>query len=379
LLALGDQAGAALHHGQLRNEVRDAHHAAVRALAETMSARDPEQHRETIALAAHALTLARDLGFDDWKRDVLICATLLRNVGYLALPERLFALPGPLRPDERAVIELHPRLGFNIIGQVRALRDVATAVLYHHERFDGAGYPAGLAGKDIPKAARALAVLEAYGAMTSDRPHRMKRSPEAACVELVAGAGTQFDPEIAQLFVEEIRRGSGVVDPGVAEAVVEALPLEALRHVGEALGPLAASSVDPLTLLANQRALAQDLRHAAATSDKSVAMLLVHLEDLPQINGTAGYEAGDRLIQVAARNAQRMAARYGGTAYRFSGRRLAIVAPLADDENGDHLLDALRAEFAAGPLVRATLSVLGEGERTSDALERARRSLVKPP
>lgn len=379
LLALGDQAGAALHHGQLRNEVRDAHHAAVRALAETMSARDPEQHRETIGLAAHALTLARDLGFDDWKRDVLICATLLRNVGYLALPERLFALPGPLRPDERAVIELHPRLGFNIIGQVRALRDVATAVLYHHERFDGAGYPAGLAGKDIPIAARALAVLEAYGAMTSDRPHRMKRSPEAACVELVAGAGTQFDPEIAQLFVEEIRRGSGVVDPGVAEAVVEALPLEALRHVGEALGPLAASSVDPLTLLANQRALAQDLRHAAATSDKSVAMLLVHLEDLPQINGTAGYEAGDRLIQVAARNAQRMAARYGGTAYRFSGGRLAIVAPLADDEDGDHLLDALRAEFAAGPLVRATLSVLGEGERTSDALERARRSLVKPP
>jgi diguanylate cyclase (GGDEF)-like protein len=293
------------------------------------------------------------------------------------LPERLFALPGSLRPDERAVIELHPRLGFNIIGQVRALRDVASAVLYHHERFDGAGYPAGLAGKDIPKAARALAVLEAYGAITSDRPHRMKRSPEAACVELVAGAGTQFDPEITQLFVEEIRRGSGVVDPGVAEAVVEALPLEALRHVGEALGPLAASSVDPLTLLANQRALAQDLRHAAATSDKSVAILLVQLEDLPQINGTAGYEAGDRLIQVAARNAQRMAASYGGTAYRFSGRRLAIVAPLADDENGDHLLDALRAEFAAGPLVRATLSVLGQGERTSDALERARRSLVK--
>ena len=161
--------------------------------------------------------------------------------------------------------------------------------------------------------------------MTSDRPHRMKRSPEAACVELVAGAGTQFDPEITQLLVEEIRGGSGVVDPGVAEAVVEALPLEALRQVGEALGPLAASSVDPLTLLANQRALAQDLRHAAATSDKSVAMLLVQLEDLPRINETAGYEAGDRLIQVAARNAQRMAARYGGTAYRFSGRRLAIA------------------------------------------------------
>ena len=126
LLALGDQAGAALHQGHLRNEVRDAHHAAVRSLVELMSARDPELHREATRLAAHALTLARDLEFDDWRRDVLICATLLRNVGNLALPERLFAVPGPLRPDERAVIELHPRLGFNIVGQVRALRDVAT-------------------------------------------------------------------------------------------------------------------------------------------------------------------------------------------------------------------------------------------------------------
>jgi diguanylate cyclase (GGDEF)-like protein len=375
LLALGDQASAALHHGQLRNEVRDAHHAAIRALVEAMSARDPERHRESIGLAVRALALARDLGFDGWRRDVLICATLLRNVGYLALPERLFALPGPLRPDERAVIELHPRLGFNVIGQVPALRDVAATVLYHHERFDGAGYPAGLAGDDIPKAARALAVLEAYGAMTAERPHRVMRSPEEACVELIAGAGSQFDPEITQLFVEEIRRGADDLDQGTAEAVVEALPLQALREVGGVLGPLAAASVDPLTLLPNQRALAKDLRQAGATSDGNVAILLVELEDLPRINGTAGYDAGDRLIQVAARNAQRLAARYGGTAYRFSGRRMAMVTPLAHDENGDHLLEALRTEFAAGPAVRTTLSVLREGERPSEALERVRRSL----
>jgi diguanylate cyclase (GGDEF)-like protein len=378
LLALGDQAGAALHHGQLRNEVRDAHRAAVRALVEAMSARDPERHRETTALAVHALTLARDLGFDNWQRDVLICATLLRNVGYLALPERLLAVPGPLRPDQRAVIELHPRLGFDVIGQVPALRDVAATVLYHHERFNGDGYPAGLAGENIPKAARAVAVLEAYGAMTADRPYRMKRSPEEACVELVAGAGTQFDPEITQLFIEEIRRGTGDVPGGVAEAVVDALPLEAFREVGGVLGPLASASVDPLTLLANQRALIEDLRRTAASSERSVALLLVQLEDLPQINRSAGYEAGDRLIQVAARNAQRTAGRYGGTAYRFSGRRLAIVTPLADDENGGHLLDALRTEFAAGPSVRTTLSVLREGEASSDALERARRSLLEP-
>jgi HD-GYP domain-containing protein (c-di-GMP phosphodiesterase class II) len=378
LLALGDQAGAALHHGQLRNEVRDAHRAAVRALVEAMSARDPERHRETTALAVHALTLARDLGFDDWRRDALICATLLRNVGYLGLPDRLLALPGPLGPDERAVIELHPRLGFDVIAQVPALRDVAATVLYHHERFDGAGYPAGLAGNDIPTAARAVAVLEAYGAMTADRPHRTRRSREEACVELIAGAGTQFDPEITQLFVEEVRRGTGDIEPGVADAVVEALPLEAFREVGGVLGPLAAASVDPLTLLANRTALVEDLRRAAAASSRRLAVVLLQLEELPWINRTDGYQAGDRLIQVAARNAQRTAVRFGGAAYRFGGRRLAVVAPLADDENGSHLLDALGTEFAVGPSVRTTLSVVREGEDPSDALDRARRALLEP-
>ena len=378
LLALGDQAGAALHHGQLRNQVRDAHHGAVRALVEAMSARDPARHRETTHLTAQALTLARDLSLDDWQRDVLICATLLRNVGYLALPEPVLTLGRPLQPNERATIELHPRLGFNIIAQVPALRDVATTTLYHHERLDGAGYPAGLAGEDIPQTARALAILEAYGAMTAERPHRPKRSPDEACAELVAGAGTQFDPEITQLFVEEIRSGAGDVDQSAAEAVVDALPLDALREAGRVLGPLAAPSVDPLTLLGNQRALAEDLRQAAARSRGSVAMLLLQLEDLPQINATTGYDAGDRVIQIAARNAQRMAVRYGGTAYRVSGRRFAIVTTVGDDGQEEHLLDALRTEFLAGPSIRTTLSVLRAGDAASEMLDRARRALADP-
>jgi HD-GYP domain-containing protein (c-di-GMP phosphodiesterase class II) len=170
LLALGDHAGAALHHGQLHNELNETQHAAVRALLEAMAARDLTLHQESTGLTLHALALARDLELDPGQRDVLVCATLLRHVGYLAVPDRLLSEQRTLRPDERAVIELHPRVGFNIIGQIPALRDVAAAILYHHERFDGGGYPAGLAGETIPVTARALAVLEAYAAVTNDRP-----------------------------------------------------------------------------------------------------------------------------------------------------------------------------------------------------------------
>src|SRR3954452_7140399 len=172
LLALGDHAGAALHHGRLRHEIQDANRAAVRILVEAVAAGDPVLHRESSQLAVLAVHLAHELGLDERERDVLVCAVLLRAVGHLALPEQLLLKPGPLTPDERALVDLHPRIGFNVIGQAPVLREVATTVLYHHERWDGSGYPAGLAGADIPRLARAVAVLEAYGAMTHERSFR---------------------------------------------------------------------------------------------------------------------------------------------------------------------------------------------------------------
>ena len=379
LLALGDHAGAALHHGQLHNELNEAHHAAVRVLLECMAARDLRLHQESTGLTLHALALARDLELDPGRRDVLVCATLLRHVGYLAVPDRLLSAERALRPDERAVIELHPRVGFNIIGQIPALRDVAAAVLYHQERFDGGGYPAGLAGETIPIAARGLAVLEAYAAMTNDRPHRGRRSPEEACDELIAGAGTQFDPEIAQLFVEEVRSGPLAVDEALADAVIEAMPLNLAGQAGAGAGPLAAASTDGLTLLGNQRALHHDLREAVetATPDGPFAVVLVQLEDLPRVNDDVSYAAGDHLIQVAARNAQRAAGRFGGRAYRASGRRLAILAPLDGAEAATELLSQLLTEFAGGSSVRTSMAVWSPGDRAVDVLRRARDSVMR--
>ena len=95
LLALGDQAGAVLHHGRLRTEIREVHHAAIRALLEALTARDPDRQRRSTALTLHAATLARDLGLDEEQQDVLVCATLLRDAGYLALPQGLSARAAP--------------------------------------------------------------------------------------------------------------------------------------------------------------------------------------------------------------------------------------------------------------------------------------------
>jgi GGDEF domain-containing protein len=375
LLALGDQAGAVLHHSQLRTEVREAHHGAVRALIEALTARDPERQRHSTALTLHAATLALDLGFDESEQDVLVCAALLRDAGYLALPDGVLAEPRPLRPDERAAIELHPRIGFNVIGQILALRDVAATVLYHHERYDGRGYPNGLSGETIPRTARALAVLEAYDAMTSDRAYRPALSSDAACAELVAEAGGQFDPEIVPLFVERIRRDEASLPEALNDAIAEALPHDILEELDSFAGPLTVASTDGLTLLGNRRALEQDLM-AAAESSPDVVLLLIQLEDLPRVNEEVGYAAGDHLIQLAARNAQRAAARCGGRAYRASGRRIGILAPRGGPATADEPAVLVESEFVAGPAIRHACCDVGPGEHASAVVERARRELV---
>lgn len=377
LLALGNHAGAALHHGQLGRDLRDAHLAVVRVLAEAVSARDPVLQRESAALSRLAGELAADLGLDDVDRDALVIATLLRGAGYLPLSERLLLRPGPLTPDERALISLHPRLGYDILRQAPTLRAPATAILYHHERYDGEGYPAGLQGEDIPMLARVLSVLEAFGAMTHERPHRAPVSPERACRELIEKAGTQFDPEVAQLVVERVRKGPARDGDGLSDPITEILQQDPVDLDGAGADPLYATTVDGLTLLGDHHALQRELLEATsqATGKRRFAVVLLQLQDLPRINEQFGSVAGDRLIQVAARRAATVATRLGATTFRASGRRLAMHVPLRDGDDVGDILQEIRTEFMAGPAVEVVASAWRPGERPEQVLARARRAL----
>jgi GGDEF domain-containing protein len=281
-------------------------------------------------------------------------------------------------------MELHPRLGFNVVGRLPALRDVARAILHHHERWDGEGYPAGLAGESIPRPARALAVLEAYGAMVHDRPHRPALDVVEACQRLVEGAGRQFDPEVVRHLVDDVRdRGAGSRGE-LAEVVLEALPLDPalVPGGGGALAPLGGAATDGLTLLGNQRALQQDLRDAARVAAEDGAgfgVVLVRLEDLADVNDREGLAAGDRLLQLAGRDLQRMAARAGGTAYRTGGRRLAVLAPLVDGRAPDGLADEATTELAGRAATTVASAAWRPGDRGEDVLDRARAALPSGP
>ena len=180
---------------------RAAARAATEVLMEALVGRSAGSTAATTALSETAVTLARSFGLPADEIDRIRAAGLLHDLGDLAIPEEVLDHPGRLAPDDWKLVAEHPKVGQVILEQAGALRDAATIVLHHHERFDGRGYPHGLAGEEIPVGSRIVAVIDAFQAMTEGRPYQGAISAEAAIEELRAQAGTQFDPGVVDAFV----------------------------------------------------------------------------------------------------------------------------------------------------------------------------------
>jgi len=138
-------------------------------------------------------------------------AGILHDLGNIGIPEHILNKPGQLTQEEKSIIQGHPGLAEMVLIKYPLIETILPAILYHHERFDGKGYPLGLKGGEIPLLARLLSIVEAYQAMISPRPQRRRKTKEEAVAELRKGAGSQFDPEIANAFIkllEERNAGS---------------------------------------------------------------------------------------------------------------------------------------------------------------------------
>jgi putative nucleotidyltransferase with HDIG domain len=175
-------------------ELRASYMATVRALANAVEARDAYTGHHAERVAAYGLELARAGGLalgDDAQAEF---GFLLHDVGKVAVPDAILFKPAPLTDEERVLIERHPVIGWEILREIDFLGDAKLVVRHHHERWDGAGYPDGLAGEDIPPAARLFAVADTLDALTTDRPYRPAGSFAQARSVIGAGAGGQFCP-----------------------------------------------------------------------------------------------------------------------------------------------------------------------------------------
>lgn len=207
-ISLVDLDQAALEGLSFRLERADRE--TLEALAGAVAMRDAFADRSAACVTGAARTLAAALGMDEAETELLTTAAIVYDIGKVAIPVEVLNRRGELTEEERAVIRRHPEVGKRLLESVMRLRNALPAVVHHHERWDGTGYPDGLKGEEIPLLARAVAICDAYQAMVVDRPYRAAMSQEVAVEQLRQGAGTQFDPHLVELFVDALQKQGAV-------------------------------------------------------------------------------------------------------------------------------------------------------------------------
>lgn len=190
----------------------------IRTFLAALEAKDSYTNSHSQAVALWSERIARRLDLPEERVATVALGGLLHDIGKIGIPDTVLSKNGPLTPAEYVQIKEHPALGRAILENVGVAEDVLEIVLHHQERFDGKGYPAGLAGTDIPLGARIVAVADAFHSMTSRRPYRIARDPATALGEIQHWAGIMFDPEVVRAFESALRTAEGDVCPVTAPA-----------------------------------------------------------------------------------------------------------------------------------------------------------------
>ena len=198
---LSYQAAVALERARSFESLEDTFVSTVEALANALEANDEYTSSHTRWITDMALRVGAEMGFDGPALKRLELGAVFHDIGKIGIPTSILLKPGPLSPEERLIIETHPELGERILEPIDRLAEVRAIVRSCHERWDGTGYPDGKAGEEIPLESRIVFVCDAFHAMTTDRPYRMRLGVEEACRRLCEGAGTQFDPAVVDVFL----------------------------------------------------------------------------------------------------------------------------------------------------------------------------------
>ncbi len=204
---LADQAGIVLSVSQLAERLEEQHVATVAALAAALEAKDAYTGGHAQAIAEFAVAVGDELGLSGRELKATRMGALLHDVGKIGIPESILNKPGPLTDDEFTVMKRHTLIGADIIAGIPGMAEVVGLVRSSHERWDGRGYPDGLAGTEVPRGSYVIAVCDAYHAMTEDRVYRKAMSPELALTELRRCSGSQFMPAAVEALEAVVARG----------------------------------------------------------------------------------------------------------------------------------------------------------------------------
>lgn len=208
---IGSQMAIALENASLYKDLEELFFSTISTLVATIDAKDPYTHGHSQRVMEYSVAVAEELGQSKEEIKEVKLSSLLHDIGKIGVDEKILRKTGRLTDDEFSVIKTHPGLGADIVSHIKQLMAVSPGIRHHHERYDGQGYPAGLAANMIPLSARIIAVADTYDAMTSDRPYRQGLETKVALAEIEKFSGIQFDRTCADAFLQAHKKGRIII------------------------------------------------------------------------------------------------------------------------------------------------------------------------
>ena len=309
----------------------------VMTIAHAIDAKDRYADGRTIRVALCCCEIARKLGWDEKRVEDLYYVALLHDIGNIAVEDAILNKTSELTEEEYELIKKHTVIGSEMVKDTNFIPGVAEGVRYHHEHYDGRGYD-GLAGQDIPKIARIIAVADAYEAMVSNRAYRNKMPPEQVKEELLTGRGSQFDPEIVDALMELLEEGL-VIDEKNAEQNFESK--ERLGEIGKLLRDVFTETVheiqnelekDSLTGFLTRNYFEGKINACLMKPNAHGTFFMMDLDNFKYVNDTYGHAAGDTLILEFA-NVLKENTRENDYVCRMGGDEFAIFFPGMDKDH----------------------------------------------
>ena len=203
---LAEQAAIAIKNAQLYKEQADLTFSSIKCIAQLLANRPHVAHRAEASFLKLISIMGPKLNMNESEIRMLQYAAMLHDAGQISIPEKVLMKRGELTGEEFNIVKKHPLMGANILSKFKPLKPILPIIMYHHENYNGTGYPKKLKGDDIPLTARILAVVSAFEAMITDKPYRKALSIRAAIKEVKKNSGTQFDPQVVGVFCEAVQR-----------------------------------------------------------------------------------------------------------------------------------------------------------------------------
>jgi putative nucleotidyltransferase with HDIG domain len=212
LIILASRAAQAIENARLYENIQRTFRETIEGLVSALEAKDKYTSGHSRRVTEYALLIARALDLPEDEIERIDRAGLLHDIGKIGIRLEALNKPGKITTEEHEMFKDHTLMGKQILESIHFLREIVPLVMYHHEWWDGSGYPEGIKGEQIPLGARILAIADSYDAMTSDRPYRQAMSQDEAIAELKKYAGTQFDPALVDIFINELEKNRKMVE-----------------------------------------------------------------------------------------------------------------------------------------------------------------------